>query len=106
MAQWTGITTFPEHYFIVVPNILGNGFSSSPSNMSPPNDGPQFPLVTLYDNINLQHRLLTEQLVIEQLDVVLGWSMGGQQVYRWGALHPSMVKRIVCICGSAHTSRH
>src|SRR5262245_17527840 len=37
-------------YFIVVPNMFGNGLSSSPSNAPPPCDRARFPGVTLYDN--------------------------------------------------------
>ena len=33
----------PEKYFIIVPNMFGNGLSSSPSNMPAPLDGPRFP---------------------------------------------------------------
>ena len=36
--------------------------SSSPSNSSTPQDGPRFPDITLWDNINCQHKLLTEKL--------------------------------------------
>src|SRR5580704_15672009 len=49
----------PRHYFIVVPNLLGNGISASPSN-SVTSAGPNFPIVSIYDNVKLQHRLLTE----------------------------------------------
>ena len=96
----------PRRYFIIVPNMLGNGISSSPSNTPAASAGPAFPLVTHYDNVRLQHRLITEQLGVRRLALVLGCSMGGQQAYHWGALYPQMVDRIACICGSAKTSRH
>jgi hypothetical protein len=35
----------PSRYFIVVPNMLGNGLSSSPSNTPPPYDRARFPKV-------------------------------------------------------------
>jgi homoserine O-acetyltransferase/O-succinyltransferase len=96
----------PGRYFIIVPNMVGNGVSSSPSNMPPLYGGPRFPLVTIYDNVRLQHRLLTEQLGVKRLQLAVGYSMGGQQAYHWGAMYPEMVDRIACICGSARTSRH
>jgi hypothetical protein len=37
----------PDKYFIVMPNMLGNGLSSSPSNQARPFDGPRFPLRSL-----------------------------------------------------------
>ena len=96
----------PEKYFIVVPNMFGNGLSSSPSNTPSPYDRARFPGITLYDNIMCQHRLLTEKFGIESIALVTGWSMGGQQTYHWGGLFPGMVERILPICGSAKTSRH
>lgn len=52
----TGRTLDPESLFVVVPNLLGGGLSSSPSNTPPPFDGPSFPPVTLYDNALVPHR--------------------------------------------------
>ena len=96
----------PEKYFIIVPNMMGNGLSSSPSNTPMPYDRARFPWVSLYDNVSSQHRLVTELFGIERIAMVVGWSMGAQQTYQWGALSPDMVERIAPICGSARTSRH
>ena len=96
----------PNKYFIIVPNMFGNGLSSSPSNTPPPFDRARFPKVTLYDNVMCQHRLLTEVFGIERIRLVFGWSMGAQQAYHWGALFPDMVERLLPTCGSARTSRH
>ncbi len=96
----------PERYFIIVPNMMGNGLSSSPSNTPMPYDRARFPPVSLYDNVAAQHRLVTEALGVEGIALVAGWSMGAQQAYQWGALYPALVERIAPICGSARTSRH
>ena len=96
----------PERYFIVIPNMMGNGLSSSPSNTPSPYDRARFPGVSLYDNVTSQHRLVTELFGIEKIHMVVGWSMGAQQTYQWGSLYPDMVERIAPICGSAKTSRH
>ena len=96
----------PDRYFIVVPNMLGNGISSSPSNTTSGQGAENFPRVTLYDNVMLQHRLVTEVLGINNLALVCGFSMGAQQTYHWAALFPDMVERILPWCGSAKTSRH
>jgi homoserine O-acetyltransferase len=87
----------PTRYFIIIPNLFGNGLSSSPSN---PGDGP-FPQLTYHDAIAVQHRLLTERFGITKLALVYGWSMGGMQAYHWAALHPDMVERAAVVCGSA-----
>jgi homoserine O-acetyltransferase/O-succinyltransferase len=41
-----GMALDPAKYFIVIPNMLGNGLSSSPSNTPPPYDRARFPNVT------------------------------------------------------------
>jgi homoserine O-acetyltransferase/O-succinyltransferase len=96
----------PKKYFIIVPNMLGNGLSSSPSNTPEPYNGPRFPQVTACDNVRLQHRLVTEKFGVKRLPLVTGWSMGALQTFHWGALYPDMVERIAPFCGSAKCSRH
>lgn len=90
----------PSRYFIVIPNMLTNGLSSSPSNT------PDFPEVTTYDNVMLQRQMLVELFGIDRLKLVYGWSMGAQQAYHWGALFGESVERIVVNCGSAKTAPH
>ena len=101
-----GMALDPEKYFIIIPNMLGNGLSSSPSNTPAPYDGPRFPLVTVRDNVLLQHRLISELFGIRTLALVTGHSMAAQQAYQWAALFPDMVQRLAPFCGSARTSRH
>ena len=86
--------------------MFGNGLSSSPSNSSDPQDGPRFPDITLWDNINCQHKLLTEKLKIKKIALVAGLSMAGCQAYQWAAQFPNMVKSILPFCASAKTSIH
>ena len=71
----------PREYFIIVPNMFGNGVSSSPNNNPPPYDRGRFPHVTLYDNVAMQYRLVTEKFGIESLRLVTGWSMGAMQAF-------------------------
>ena len=96
----------PSRYFIIVPNMLGNGLSSSPSNTPPPYNKARFPDVTVYDNVACQHKLVREHLGIERLELVLGWSMGAGQTYQWAVSHPEMVPRALPFCGSSKTSPH
>ncbi len=96
----------PTRYFIVVPNMFGNGLSSSPSNTPPPFDRAAFPRISLYDNVTCQHRLVTERLGIRQIKLVVGFSIGAQQAFQWGALYPDMIGTLAPICGSAKTSPH
>ena len=96
----------PARHFIVIPNLFGNGRSSSPSNTPAPQDGPRFPLVQMWDNIAAQHRLVHDRLGIEKIALVAGWSMAGCQSYQWAAQYPDMVKAILPFCASARTSPH
>ena len=98
--------SIPEKYFIIIPNMLGNGLSSSPSNTPEPYNGPRFPQVTACDNVRAQHRLVTEKFGVKKFALVTGWSMGALQTFHWGALYPDMVERIAPFCGSAKCSRH
>ncbi len=94
----------PNKYFIIIPALLGNGESSSPSNMPRPSNGSRFPDVTFYDNVRAQHRLVTEHFGIEHLRLVLGWSMGAGQTYQWGVAYPDMMDGLIPFCGSSITS--
>ena len=96
----------PEKHFIISINMFGNGFSSSPSNAAPPQDGPRFPDISLWDNIYCQHKLITKYLNIEKISLVAGWSMAGCQAYQWAAQYPEMVEAILPFCASAKTSKH
>ncbi|HJR20175.1 MAG TPA: alpha/beta fold hydrolase [Dongiaceae bacterium] len=96
----------PDKYFIIIPNMFGNGLSSSPSNTPEPYNAARFPQVTAFDNVVQQHRLVTERFGVSKIRLVTGWSMGGLQTFHWGALFPDMVERIAPFCGSAKCSRH
>ncbi len=96
----------PATYFVIVPNMFGNGRSSSPSNTPAPYGRAAFPSVTLHDNVVCQHRLVTERFGITRIRLVAGFSMGAQQAFHWGALFPDVVRAIAPICGSAKTSPH
>ena len=95
-----GAALDPERYFIIIPNLFGNGLSSSPSNTP----SAPYPDVTYHDAIAVQHRLVTEHFRISRLAMVYGWSMGGMQTYHWAARYPDMVERAAVVCGSARCS--
>ena len=94
----------PSQYFIIIPNMFGNGLSSSPSNDTACGLAESGFYFTHLDNVRAQKQLL-ESLGIERLALVYGWSMGAQQAYHWGALYP-VVDRIAALCGTAKTTDH
>ena len=95
-----------DKYFVVVPNLFGNGLSSSPSHATEPQNGERWPYFTIVDNVKVQYRLLTEVLGITSLELACGWSMGGLQAFQWASYYPEMVKRLVVLCGAAKCSPH
>jgi homoserine O-acetyltransferase/O-succinyltransferase len=95
----------PSQYFIIIPNMFGNGLSSSPSNHPDCKLAESGFYFTHLDNIRAQEKLL-DYLRIDKLALVYGWSMGAQQAYHWGALYPDRVERIAALCGTAKTTEH
>jgi homoserine O-acetyltransferase/O-succinyltransferase len=96
----------PTQWFIIIPNMFGNGLSSSPSNCEACGLAEQGFWFTHLDNVKAQEKLLRDQFGIEQIALVYGWSMGAQQAYHWGALYGDRVKRVAAICGTAKTTEH
>ena len=93
--QWVireGSALDPNKYFIIIPNIFGNGLSSSPTNQQPPYNKARFPLVTYYDNIKAQHRLLTEKFGITKIKLVTGWSMAAARNFPLGRPCPKWLR--------------
>ena len=93
-------------YFVIIPNLFGNGLSSSPSLAVEPFTDSYWPNFTRHDNVAIQRRLITEVFGIEYLAMAIGFSMGGLQAYEWAAQVPDMIKRLVVICGAAKCSPH
>ena len=96
----------PKEYFIIIPNMFCNGVSSSPSNTDSPFNGPNFPLLTIQDNVSVQNELIKKVFNIEKIKLVIGWSMGGQQAYQWATQFPDTVDNIIAMCAHAKTSGH
>ena len=80
-----------EKYFVVVPDGLGHGKSSKPS------DGlhGRFPHYGYRDMVEAQYRLLTEGLKVDHLRLAMGTSMGGMQTWMWGELHPEFMDALM-----------
>jgi homoserine O-acetyltransferase/O-succinyltransferase len=96
----------PSKYFIIIADQLGGGMSSSAHNMAPPQAMGKFPKLSIGDDVSAQHKLITEQFGIEKLALVVGGSMGGQQVYEWAVRYPEMVARAAVIAATAQISMH
>jgi homoserine O-acetyltransferase len=92
--------------FLITSELFGNGRSSSPSNTPEPFHGPRFPVMTMRDNVNAVHQMLTEQLGVKHVRAVIGFSMGAQQAFQWAVSYPDFMDRIVATSGTAKTYGH
>jgi homoserine O-acetyltransferase len=97
----------PASYFIIIVDQLGSGVSSSPQNTPGPQAMAKFPRLSIGDDISAQAPRCSQQLFgIDRLALVVGGSMGGQQVYEWAVAHPQMVERAAAIAATARISLH
>jgi homoserine O-acetyltransferase len=78
-------------YFIILPDAIGAGQSSRPS------DGMRaaFPRYNYDDMVAGHYRLVTEGLGIRRLRLVIGNSMGGMHTWVWGVTHPDFMDALV-----------
>ncbi|MBU6119469.1 alpha/beta fold hydrolase [Hymenobacter siberiensis] len=92
--------------FLVTSELFGNGHSSSPSNTPEPFHGPRFPVMTIRDNVAAVHQLLVNDLKINHLRAIIGFSMGAQQAFQWAVSYPTFADRLVATSGTAKTYPH
>ena len=78
-------------YFIILPDGIGHGKSSKPS------DGmhARFPKYTYDDMVRAQHAMLVDGLRVDHLRLVLGTSMGAMHCWIWGEMYPDLVDGLV-----------
>ena len=96
----------PNKYCIIVPNLIGNGCSVSPSNAGHQQAAGNFPQVTLHDNVVAQKKLIECMFNDADIKLIIGWSMGGMQALQWGCLFPHKVHRIMSVCATARCWPH
>jgi homoserine O-acetyltransferase len=79
------------HYFIILPDGIGHGKSSKPS------DGlrTRFPKYTYDDMVRAQHAMLVDGLKVNHLRLALGTSMGAMHCWIWGEMYPDFVDGLV-----------
>jgi homoserine O-acetyltransferase/O-succinyltransferase len=78
-------------FFIVLPDGIGHGKSSKPS------DGmhAKFPRYGYADMVEAQFRLLTEGLGVNHARLVMGTSMGGMHTWLWASAHPEFMDALL-----------
>lgn len=89
-----------EHDFVICINLLGSCYGSTgPGSVDPETGlvyGPDFPLVSVRDNVRAQAQLL-DSLGIERLRLVLGGSIGGMQALEWTIHDPARIEQAAII---------
>ncbi len=95
----------PAKYFVVATEMFGNGQSSSPSNTPAPFSGPDFPAISIRDNVEASRRVVAH-LGVTHLRAIVGFSMGAEQAFQWAVSHPTFMDAIVPWCGTAKTYPH
>jgi homoserine O-acetyltransferase len=95
-----------DKYFVICSNVIGSCMGSwGPKSINPATGksyGLDFPVITIFDMVRAQARLITK-LGISKLFAVIGGSMGGMQVLGWTALFPTKVHAAMPI---ATTPKH
>jgi homoserine O-acetyltransferase/O-succinyltransferase len=89
-----------EHDFVICINLLGSCYGSTgPGSVDPETGlvyGPDFPLLSIRDNVRAQAHLL-DSLGIRKLRLVLGGSIGGMQALEWAIHDPERVEKAAII---------
>jgi len=103
----TGFYFNPEQHYIVCANVLGSAYgTTSPLDVNPSTGEPYyltFPDYTIRDVVKA-HQLLADHLGVNDIALLVGGSLGGQQALEWSILQPERIKKQVLIATNARHS--
>src|SRR5436305_110221 len=78
-------------YFIILPDDVGHGKSSKPSD----DLHMKFPHYTYDDMVAALYEVLTKKLGVNHLRLVMGTSMGGMKTWDWGETYPDFMDALM-----------
>jgi homoserine O-acetyltransferase len=97
----------PENYFIVCANVLSSPYgTTNPLSVNPATGESfytDFPKCTIRDMVKA-HQLLADHLEVDEIEVLIGGSLGGQQCLEWSITEPSRIKQQILIATNARHS--
>ena len=97
----------PNDYFIICANILGSNYgTTNPLSINPTTGQPyflNFPEITVRDLTNA-HEQLAIALGIENIAILIGGSLGGQQALEWAIISPQRIKNLILLATNAQHS--
>jgi homoserine O-acetyltransferase len=80
-----------SRYYIILPDDIGHGGSSKPSNGL----RGKFPRYGYVDMVEAEHRLVADGLGVNHLRLVMGTSMGGMHTWMWGSRYPQAMDALM-----------
>lgn len=96
-----------KQYWVICSNIIGGCMGSTGPNSPNPQTGKpyslDFPMITIGDMVQAQHRLMTH-LGVESWYAVAGGSIGGFQLLEWVLRYPHQVQRAICMASGPKLS--
>lgn len=97
----------PEDHFIICANVIGSHYgTTNPLSINPATGNPyylSFPEFTIRDLANA-HQLLADHLGINQVKVLIGGSLGGQQASEWAISGKVMIDNLILVATNAFHS--
>jgi homoserine O-acetyltransferase len=97
----------PDEHFVVCANILGSPYgTSNPLSVNPDTNEPyylSFPQFTIRDVVKA-HQILADSLGIDNIHILIGGSLGGQQALEWSIDQPERIKNLILVATNAKHS--
>ncbi|MEO8795428.1 MAG: alpha/beta fold hydrolase, partial [Daejeonella sp.] len=97
----------PDDHFIICANIISSPYgSTNPLSVNAETGLPyylSFPDLTVRDLVNA-HQILAKELKIEEIAVLIGGSLGGQQALEWSIIEPEKIKNLILVATNAFHS--
>lgn len=97
----------PQEHFIVCANVIGSPYgTTNPLSINEKTSKPYFlafPQFTIKDMVEA-HKILASHLGIDEISVLIGGSLGGQQALEWAVAEADRIKNLIVLATNAFHS--